>query len=527
MRLLPTVRLSLENDESTSPERQMTRMQTYAKLNDHTLVKIEPEDYDLGVSGSVPPWKRPGLGKWLKDDRLGEWDGLIVAKLDRLTRSLLDFETLVKWLEEHGKILVCLDPQIDLSTAAGRAFAKVIVVFAEFERETIRARTREAYKKLRDDRKYPGGQIGFGYMPVKLDKNWGVVPDPEYVPVVREMADRYVRFESFGSISKWLNETGVPSPRDAIRKRQGKPVKGTAWTAVTVKIVLRGPGLLGAATSARGDAVRDDDGEVIYRSEPLIDRGTWEKVQARIAGNTTGAKVNTTALLRVAFCTCGQPLYAATTRKKSKYAEGGAYVHRYYHCFAARTTDQAGDRKCKAVRINAEKLEPRVFRALLDLVGRYELTEERLVPGRDYAEDIARVKDTLSHLAGDIEMGEALGDDVSGLTAKRDRARAELRRLVGMEPVAASVRTVKTGKKFRDHWESLGTVQRNELLRSAGVRVVAHKDDMPPVELEFSKDWDLTGLDIPNHAIIVEDGLRAVVYLGNLRKMLALADGSL
>lgn len=520
MRLLPTVRLSLENDESTSSERQMARMETYAQLNDHTLIKIEAEDYDLGVPGSVSPWNRPGLGKWLKDGRLGEWDGLIVAKLDRLTRSLLDFEMLIKWLEAHGKILVCLDPQIDLSTAAGRAFAKVIVVFAEFERETIRARTREAYDKLRKDRKYPGGQIGFGYMPVKLDKNWGVVPDPEYLPVVREMAARYVRFESFGSISKWLNEKGVPSPRDAIRKRQRKPMEGTAWTAVTVKIVLRGPGLLGAATSARGDAIRDDDGEVIYRSEPLIDRETWEKVQARIGENRTGAKVNTTALLRVAFCTCGQPLYAATTRRKSKYAEDGVYVHRYYHCFNARTFDQAGGRKCPAKRINAEKLEKEVFGALLDLVGKYELTERRMTPGRDYAEEIARTKETLSHLAGDIEMGEALGDDVSALAAKRDRARAELRRLVGMEPVAASVQTVKTGKTFRQHWESLGTVQRNEFLRSAGVRVEAHREKLPRLDLPGGP---LTAPEVPRTAIIDTDGLKAVVHLGGLADLLDLA----
>jgi site-specific DNA recombinase len=499
-------------------------METYAKLNDHTLIKIEAEDYDLGVSGSVPPWKRPGLGKWLKDDRLGEWDGLIVAKLDRLTRSLLDFETLIKWLEAHGKVLVCLDPQIDLSTAAGRAFAKVIVVFAEFERETIRARTREAYDKLRKDKKYPGGQIGFGYMPVKLDKNWGVVPDPEYVLVVREMADRYVRFESFGSISKWLNEKGVPSPRDAIRKRQGKPMKGTAWTAVTVKIVLRGPGLLGAATSARGDAVRDDDGEVIYRSEPLIDRETWEKIQARIGENRTGAKVNTTALLRVAFCTCGQPLYAATTRRKSKYAEGGIYVHRYYHCFGARTFDQAKD-PCPAKRVNARKLEEKVFGALLDLVGRYELTEKRMTAGRDFAEDIARVKDTLSHLAGDIEMGEALGEDVAALIAKRDRARAELRRLVGMEPVAASVETVKTGKTFRQHWESLGTVQRNEFLRSADVRVEAHKDKLPPLNLRPGP-LTATGLEVPRTAIIDDDAVKAVVHLGGLADLLDLASAA-
>lgn len=523
MRLLPTVRLSLENDESTSPERQMARMQTYAQLNEHALIPVGPDDYDLGVSGSVPPWDRPGLGKWLRDDRLGEWDGLIVAKLDRLTRSMLDFERLVKWLESHGKVLVCLDPQIDLSTAAGRAFAKVIVVFAEFERETIRARTREAYDKLRKDKKYPGGQIGFGYMAVKLDKNWGVVPDPEYVPVVREMADCYVGFESFGSISKWLNEKGVPSPRDAIRQRLGKPLKGTPWTAVTVKVVLRGPGLLGAATSARGEAVRDDDGEVIYRATPLIDRETWEKVQARISENRTGAKVNTTALLRVAFCSCGQPLYAATTRRKSKYAEGGIYVHRYYHCFNARTFDQAGGRKCGAKRINAEKLEGKVFGALLDIVGKYELTEKRITPGRDFAEDIARVKDTLSHLSGDIEMGEALGDDVSGLIAKRDRARAELRRLVGMEPVPAGVKTVKTGRTFRQHWESLGTVQRNEFLRSAGVRVEAHKEKLPRLDLPGGP---LIPLEIPHTEIIDTDDVKAVVHLGALADLLDLASAA-
>jgi site-specific DNA recombinase len=520
MRLLPTVRLSLENDESTSPERQMDRMQQYAQIGNHTLIPISPDDYDLGVSGSVPPWDRPGLGSWLKDDRLGEWDGLICAKLDRLTRSLLDFESLVKWLQERGKTLVCIDPAIDLTTPAGRAFAQVIVVFAEFERETIRARTREAYDKLRKDRKYPGGQIGFGYMAVKLDKNWGVVPDPEYAPIVAEMADRYLRYESFGAISKWLNETGVPSPRDAIRKRQGKPMRGTAWTAVTVKIVLRGPGILGAATSARGEAVRDDDGEIIYRAEPLIEREIWEKVQARISENRTGAKVNTSALLRVAYCgECGQQMYAATTRKTNK--SGITYTYRYYHCFASARSNDQRERTCFAKRIDAERLEVQVFGALLDLAGSFELVEKKLIPSRDYTEDIARMKDRLSRLAGDIEMGEALGDDVAELVRKRDRARAELRRILALEPVPARTEPVKTGKTFRQHWGSLGTVQRNEFLRSAGVTAVASKETLPPFP---DVSGPMTPLDIPRTAIITEDGLYAMVDLGNLREMLARVD---
>jgi hypothetical protein len=159
-----------------------------------------------------------------------------------------------------------------------------------------------------------------------------------------------------------------------------------------------------------------------------------------------------------------------------------------------------------------------VHGALLDLAGSYELTERKLVESRNYAEDIARMKDRLSRLAGDIQMGEALGDDVSELSAKRDRARVELRRLLALEPEPARIEPVKTGKTFRQHWESLGTVQRNEFLRSAGVTAVASKDTLPPFP---STSGPMTPLDIPRSALITEDGLNVMVDLGNLRDMLA------
>ena len=123
--------------------------------------------------GAVSPWERPGLGPWLTDDRLSMWDALCVAKLDRLTRSLIDFVTLMSWLEARGKTLVCLDPQLDLTTPSGRAFAQILVTFAEYERETIAARVRDAWHKLRTDGQYAGGQVPFGYRPVKLARGWG------------------------------------------------------------------------------------------------------------------------------------------------------------------------------------------------------------------------------------------------------------------------------------------------------------------------------------------------------------------
>jgi hypothetical protein len=65
---------------------------------------------------------------------------------------------------------------------------------------------------------------------MKLDKGWGYEPDPEYGPIVAEMCDRYVRYESMGSITRWLNESGVLTPWNATRKRNGKPLKDSMWT---------------------------------------------------------------------------------------------------------------------------------------------------------------------------------------------------------------------------------------------------------------------------------------------------------
>ncbi len=99
MRLLPVIRLSLVTANTTSPERQMGKIQQYAQLADHELVPITDADYDLDVSGAVSPFDRPGLGRWLREDRLDAWDALCAAKLDRVSRSLFDFTALLSWLE--------------------------------------------------------------------------------------------------------------------------------------------------------------------------------------------------------------------------------------------------------------------------------------------------------------------------------------------------------------------------------------------------------------------------------------------
>lgn len=97
---------------------------------------------DEGISGST--LNRPGLHGALERIAAGDVDGLVVAKLDRLTRSMRDFCAVVDWFEAARAALVMLEPDVDTSTPAGRAVAHVMVAFAEMERGMIGDRTRVA-----------------------------------------------------------------------------------------------------------------------------------------------------------------------------------------------------------------------------------------------------------------------------------------------------------------------------------------------------------------------------------------------
>jgi site-specific DNA recombinase len=472
----------------------MDKIETFARLKDHEVVTITEADYDLDVSGSVSPFERPGLGPWLKDDRLPLWDAICVAKLDRLTRSLFDFVTLTAWLEARGKTLICIEPTLDLSTPAGRAFASITATFAQFERETIAARVRDAWHKLRDSGKYGGGQVPFGYRPAKLDKGWGYEPDPVYGPIVAEMFDRYVRYETLGNITRWLNETGVPTSWNATRKRNGKQPKDAMWRTTSVRKILASQAALGATIKTDGTPVRDEDGVVVYRADALVSRDAWERVQARLAGNPVSARVNTWLLTQIAFCTaCEAPMYGSTTKYGDK-------LYRYYVCLHSMRRDGL----CVARRVKAAELETAIADELLALVGDVELTEEKLTADRDFSEEINRTVEQMTHLFKEIQLGALSGEDVREKQEALQRAQAELQRLNAIPTEEARVEPVRTGQTFRQRWESLDPSERNEWLRAATVRAhVAHEKDMKDMAASvdrselFTRPVDLFDTSIP------------------------------
>ena len=94
---------------------------TQATGKEHHIVKIT-EDPD--ASGALSPFERPGLGRYLRKPLLNTWQVLVVPRLDRLTRSLDDFQEIWKLLETEGKALVSIGEQMDFGTEHGILMAR-------------------------------------------------------------------------------------------------------------------------------------------------------------------------------------------------------------------------------------------------------------------------------------------------------------------------------------------------------------------------------------------------------------------
>lgn len=477
--IIGAARLSQETDESTSIERQTAGIESWATFgsqttnDDYRVIKVT-EDSD--VSGAVSPFDRVGLGPYLRRPLLDKWQVLVVFRLDRLTRSIADFEILWKFLEANGKTLVSVSEQIDFGTTAGRLMARQLVIFAEYEREMIRARIKNAYDAARAAGKYPGMQFPFGYFPVKLpDKGWGLEPHPEYgLITVPRIVQRLLAGESLVSICRSLDDEGIPTPRNAVREHKGrKPLEARAhWDTTSLVRILRSPTIIGEST-IDGKTLRDNTGKAVKRAEPLIDRETWERVKAILEDNAAriGPKAHVSPLLRVAFCSqCGSALYSHSANPKKS-----GQKYRYYYCVSAMRK-----RGCAARRINADRLEAWTENKLLTTLGDLPIPEFNLIPAHDNSTAIAELAEACGALTSQIMLGRAYGHDVSDLEEQQRIHEANMTRLAA-EPRIEERRIPRAAsEKWGERWHRIDWNARNELMRKHGILVNARYIDGKP-----------------------------------------------
>jgi DNA invertase Pin-like site-specific DNA recombinase len=151
-RIIGYVRVSTEEQEESGLglEAQRRRIDTACDFKGYQLIDTVDEG---GISGTTVAG-RPGLRRALRAIAKGDADGLIVATMSRLSRSAADTALLFDWFQEAGATLIVLDLDVDTSTAVGQAFARIMGVINQLERDLTAERTRAALgvKRRRGER---------------------------------------------------------------------------------------------------------------------------------------------------------------------------------------------------------------------------------------------------------------------------------------------------------------------------------------------------------------------------------------
>jgi DNA invertase Pin-like site-specific DNA recombinase len=260
-------RLSVTKEESVSIVRQLESCRRYAEARGW---EIAGEFIDDGVSAtSNRPEERHG---WKSLLAAHNFDAVIIWKVDRLARRVLDFLQADETLQRRGAGLVAVEDPIDMTSPQGRAFAVMLAVFGEMEAEAIRARVRAARAQILKDGRWPGGGIPYGYQSVPNFDGPGRVlaKDVERIGWLSDAVTKALSGATVNAIASWLTDSGAPLPR-----RTERTSGSTSWNRQTVDGLLRNPVLAGMTPHNPGrakSAKRVDPFAVLRdeRGQPVI-----------------------------------------------------------------------------------------------------------------------------------------------------------------------------------------------------------------------------------------------------------------
>lgn len=221
-------RQSIDKKDSISIETQLEFARKESKEGEYR------EYQDKGYSGKNT--KRPDFKRMIADAESGVIHRIIVYKIDRFSRSLLDFANIWEMLARNGVEFVSVNEKFDTSTPIGKAMLFILMVFAQLERETISERVTDNYYQRAKLGRWTGGPAPYGFAVGRIlkDKTERGIPTLEANENMKIVIDNYEKYargmaESLGELSKDLNERGIAGAK-----------RGT-WNSVTLARMLRNP----------------------------------------------------------------------------------------------------------------------------------------------------------------------------------------------------------------------------------------------------------------------------------------------
>ncbi|MCE9635861.1 MAG: recombinase family protein [Planctomycetes bacterium] len=404
--------------------------------------ELLPDRYDDGgYSGGNT--ERPALKRLMADVESGRVNVVVVYKLDRLSRSLLDFTKLMEVFDARKVAFVSITQKFDTSTSMGRLMLHILLSFAQFEREMIAERTRDKMSAARRKGKWVGGTLVLGY-DVDPERKRLVVNEDEAARV-REIFDIYLKEPSLVGLAQTLNGRGWTTK--SWTTKTGDAHAGTRWDKMNLQRLLTNV-LYTGRVSHHG---------TVYPGEhpPIVERAAWDRAQQflRHNGRTGGATVKNKhgALLRgVARCVpCDSMMVHTWTLKGTK-------RYRYYTCLRAQ---KQGWASCPTKAVPAAEIE------------RFVVDRIRVI-GRDPGVLAATADEARRQHAARVE----------GLERDRGDAERELRTLHGQVRKLAGATEESATARLADLQERTRTAER---------RLTDVREGLAAAERERVDDGDL------------------------------------
>lgn len=286
---------------------------------------------------------RPALQKLMSDIKDGGINCIVVYKVDRLSRSLLDFTHLLEFFEKYNVTFVSVTQAFNTNTSMGRLTLNILLSFAQFEREIISERTKDKMGAARKKGRWVGGIPILGY---DLDRiNHKLVINLKEAEIVCELFHIYTKEKSLLRTTVILNEKGYR--RKAYVTSQGKTMGGQKFQTTTIQYILKNITYTGKIKYVGK----------IYPGlhEQIISDEMFQRVQEilannRVRGEKTKVSKNTALLSEILRCKdCSKAMFHTYTMR-------GKYKYSYYVCQSAQKQGS-----CPTRSVNAQTIEDAVI----------------------------------------------------------------------------------------------------------------------------------------------------------------------